>query len=95
MLKTHSPTEGQEAEIIHNLVRSSSRGLCPVAAVEGAVLDGLGDVGFAAEVGDGAGDLEDVIVGAGGEDPEEFRQRAGCEIISKQNQNRETPVISG
>src|ERR1035437_9318711 len=44
----------------------------PVAAVEGAVLDGLGDVADgdvlgAGEVGDGAGYLEDAVVGAGGE----------------------------
>jgi hypothetical protein len=44
----------------------------PVAAVEGAVLDGFGDVGngdggSGFEVGDGAGDFEDAVVGAGAE----------------------------
>ncbi len=44
----------------------------PVAAVEGAVLDGLGEVGDgkmfrAFQVGDGAGNFEDAVVGAGGE----------------------------
>ena len=44
----------------------------PVAAVERAVLNGLGEVGDgdgggAFEVGDGAGYLEDAVVGAGGE----------------------------
>ena len=73
---------------------SSSRGLCSVAAVEGAVLDGFGDVldgdvRLAAEVGDGAGDLEDAVVGAGAEarTREEFRRRAGCEIISKKTKS--------
>ena len=42
------------------------------AAVEGAVLDGFHDLGgadvfFAGEVGEGAGDFEDAVVGAGGE----------------------------
>ena len=46
--------------------------LGPVAAVEGAVLDGFGDVGDGDggggfEVGDGAGDFEDAVVGAGAE----------------------------
>jgi hypothetical protein len=44
----------------------------PVIAVEAAVLDGFGevlggDVGGMIEVGDGAGDFEDAVVGAGGE----------------------------
>ena len=42
----------------------------PVAAVQGSVLNGFGDVfdgdvGFGGEVGDGAGDFEDAVVGAG------------------------------
>src|SRR5271156_5027160 len=46
--------------------------LAPVTAVERAVLDRFGDVGngqlcLAFEVGDGAGDLQDAIVGAGTE----------------------------
>ena len=49
------------------LLRRSTHG-----PIEGAVLDRLGDVGGgdgvgAGEVGDGAGDLEDAGVGAGGE----------------------------
>src|SRR5271157_4212790 len=44
----------------------------PVAAVEGPILDGLGEVGYgevldAFEVGDGTRDFEDAVVGAGGE----------------------------
>ena len=44
----------------------------PRIAVEGAVLDGFaevggGDAGLAGEVGDGARDLQDAVVGAGGE----------------------------
>ena len=44
----------------------------PVAAVQSAVLDGFGDVldgdiRFGGEVGDGAGDFEDAVVGAGAE----------------------------
>jgi hypothetical protein len=44
----------------------------PVTAVEGAVLDGFGDVrdgerGLSFEVGDGTGDFKDAVVGAGGE----------------------------
>src|ERR1019366_10569068 len=50
----------------------SENALGPVAAVQGAVLDGFGnvadgDVGLGGEVGDGAGDFEDAIMGAGGE----------------------------
>ena len=46
--------------------------LAPIGAIEGAVLDSLGDVRegdrrFGGEVGDGAGDFEDAVVGAGGE----------------------------
>ncbi len=38
----------------------------------------------------------DVLALAGGQDARGVpAERAGCEIISKQNQNRETPVISG
>src|ERR1700722_10726041 len=45
---------------------------CPVRTVEAAVLDGFGDVfGLdrvgAFEVGDGAGDFQDAVVGAGAE----------------------------
>src|SRR5690348_415772 len=44
--------------------------LCPVGTVAGAVLDGFGEVfgfdgGGAVDVGDGAGDFQDAIVGAG------------------------------
>src|ERR1039458_9128097 len=44
----------------------------PIAAVEGAVLDGFGDVAdgdvlCSGQVGDGARNLEDAVVGAGGE----------------------------
>lgn len=44
----------------------------PELAVEGAILDGVGDVGalnvvYAAKVGDGADDFEQTVVGAGGE----------------------------
>lgn len=44
----------------------------PVAAIQRAILDGFGDVGDGEvlggfEVGDGAGDFEDAVVGAGGE----------------------------
>ncbi len=44
---------------------------CPGVAIEGAIGDGLEevvflDIGGAIEVGDGAGDFEDTIVGAGG-----------------------------
>lgn len=53
-------------------VRMESRRLRPVAAVERAVLDGLGQVRDgemvgAFQVGDGARDFEDAVVGAGGE----------------------------
>src|SRR5260370_27339505 len=46
--------------------------LRPVGAIQGAVLDGFGDVlGFDGrsffDVGDGAGDFEDAVVGAGAE----------------------------
>src|SRR5690242_14050129 len=46
--------------------------LGPVGAVEGAVLDGLAEVlglegGGGIEVGDGAGDFEDAVMGTGGE----------------------------
>ena len=44
--------------------------LCPVSAVERAVLDGFGDVfgfdvGGVFDIGDGAGDFQDAVVGAG------------------------------
>jgi hypothetical protein len=44
----------------------------PELAVEGAVLDGFGDMGdlnivYAAEIGDGSGDFEQAVVAAGGE----------------------------
>ncbi len=56
---------------IHVVAWQASRS-GPVAAVEGPVLDGFGEVGDgevlgAFEIGDGAGDFEDAIVGAGGE----------------------------
>ena len=49
-----------------------SAGLAPIVAVEGAIVDGFGEV-FGGDgrgggkVGDGAGDLEDAVVAAGGE----------------------------
>src|ERR1700730_9730277 len=49
----------------------SPRLLGPVGAVQGAVLDGFAEVAgldifVGVEVGDGAGDFEDAVVGAGG-----------------------------
>ena len=46
--------------------------LCPVASIEVAIADGFGDVNGlhflrTFKVGNGAGDLEDAAVGAGGE----------------------------
>ena len=46
--------------------------LRPIIAIQTAILDGFGEVlggdgGGMIEVGDGAGDLEDAVVGAGGE----------------------------
>jgi hypothetical protein len=51
---------------------SQGFGSVPVTTIEGAVLDGLGDVRdgqvrLTFQIGDGAGDIEDAIVGAGGE----------------------------
>ena len=48
------------------------RRLGPVTAIQGAVLDGFGDVGDGnggggGQVGDGAGYFEDAVVGAGAE----------------------------
>src|SRR5664280_1254446 len=76
--RLYAPTQGvrtslgKQLESSISVFRSGRCGLCPVAAVQRAVLDGLGnvpdgDVGLAAEVGDGAGDLEDAVVGAGAE----------------------------
>lgn len=52
--------------------RPGEDSVAPALAVEAAVLNGLGDVlradaGLAVEVGDGAGELDDAVVGAGGE----------------------------
>ena len=51
--------------------RPGEDSVAPALAVEAAVLNGLGDmlgadVGLAVEVGDGAGELYDAVVGAGG-----------------------------
>ena len=55
----------------------------PIAPVEAAVLDGFGDVfggnsSGAGEVGDGAGDLEDAVVGAGAEAQAADGATRGC-----------------
>ena len=56
--------------IPHILGLAEGSGLRPVGAVEAAVLDGFGDVfgfevGGVFEVGDGAGDFQNAVVGAG------------------------------
>ena len=74
-------SEGPDApEIVHNepwMQRSTSGQnslwkSSPVTAIQSAVLDGLGQVGYgelldAFEIGDGASDFEDAVVRAGGE----------------------------
>src|SRR5579885_70092 len=62
----HAKTSGHEG------ITFWQKSLCPVVPVERPILDGLRDVrggdGFGAiEVGDRAGDLENAVVGAGGE----------------------------
>uniref|UniRef100_E6PYE0 Uncharacterized protein n=1 Tax=mine drainage metagenome TaxID=410659 RepID=E6PYE0_9ZZZZ len=61
-----------EIYVVSSEAGRREQNLCPVAAVERAVLDGFSEVtdgeGFGAfEVGDGAGDLENAVVGAGAE----------------------------
>ena len=46
--------------------------ICPIASVEGAELDGFGDMGrgdlfTACQIGDSAGDAQDSVITAGGE----------------------------